>query len=374
MKAKKVAQIDILINPDSTDASVTAGRPGGGHFVITINKGERPFEVTNMREFRTTLSHELGHVVSLLSFDPSHNPDKNFGTNGRLNMNMPAEETAWKVAHDIYPELDTESERRSLGAYRKAKKAIDSGVPASFFGNIPEPATDAEAFEEPVFGQEAFELSDAAQGLLKLSAEDLAGIAHLMAAKDPSFWHNTPPILPEPEWDDFVGRWDDDGGHVTEWQDYLTTRNMPIGPSSDWYLQPLNEAAKRECKLVSEKAAKDKAWEDARNADPWREKLPTYTTQAQMNWYAANKDNSEYFQQPQPRVQPCIGTWCPNDATTETLNKLYSVSANDTSNLETDSAIPEWLKTALQYTAIAIAVLAGCITTLYVMTRMGGSL
>ncbi len=161
---RKVATLDVYIDPESTDSSVTSGSYGPGNYSITINKGEEPHAVTNMGKFQSTLAHELGHFVGLLTMDASHDVRlaremRDNGTQGRQILSLPAERKAWEFANIINPYINPEDIKNSLATYerhfwRKCNK-----------------------------------------------------------------WHNVAPVLPEPEPDDFTGRWEDDGGAL--WQNVV---------------------------------------------------------------------------------------------------------------------------------------------------------
>ena len=161
---RKVATLDVYIDPESTDSSVTSGSYGPGNYSITINKGEKPHAVTNMGKFQSTLAHELGHFVGLLTMDASHDVRlaremRDNGTQGRQILSLPAERKAWEFANIINPYINPEDIKNSLATY------------------------------EPHFCRKC------------------------------NKWHNVAPVLPEPEPDDFTGRWEDDGGAL--WQNVV---------------------------------------------------------------------------------------------------------------------------------------------------------
>ena len=162
---RQVARVNIYINPVSTESSVTADSRNG-EFDITINQGEGKHAIKNVSDFQTTLAHELGHVIALLTKDPSHDTRQNFAARddfgGTHQLNIGAEERAWQFAHDIWPDLNQKAEDWSLGTYREHKALVESG-------RVPR-------FQQYV-------------------------------------------TLPEPEPDDFTGRWEDDGGAL--WQNVV---------------------------------------------------------------------------------------------------------------------------------------------------------
>ena len=113
---KTLATVTIKIG-DTVGSSGTHDG-GDGNFTITVN----PSDLAETRKqpdfFQTTLAHELGHVVSLITKDKSHdNMDlvlsKMFGP----QMLIPAEAKAWKIAHQIHPTLNPAIERADMATY-----------------------------------------------------------------------------------------------------------------------------------------------------------------------------------------------------------------------------------------------------------------
>ena len=121
---KKLATINIYIDPSLEDTqgitgSFTSPEKFGPEDVYNITlKVNQDAAIMNRLTNRsvpfdevtkTTLAHELGHVVEYLGRDEAHHVFYRalFGTGE-------AEEHAWKRAHDIYPNLSTQQEKLAM--------------------------------------------------------------------------------------------------------------------------------------------------------------------------------------------------------------------------------------------------------------------
>jgi hypothetical protein len=112
---ERIATIEVYVDTESSDASATR-QTSVDSFRVTINaKGKR---FTDRSLFQTTLAHELGHVVALLTRDPTHKDEyHNYSQmTGDSSLLIPAEKKAWALASDMVP-LDKTEERRCLKTY-----------------------------------------------------------------------------------------------------------------------------------------------------------------------------------------------------------------------------------------------------------------
>ena len=121
---RKIATLDVYIDPESNEPSSTGkvdGAPDGpGRYQLTVNKGTKVGEIKTMGEFRSTFAHELGHFVSLVTRDETHDPTLRLFSNltGNGSLVLPAETKAWEVAQEIYPALDEKHAKTLLDTYR----------------------------------------------------------------------------------------------------------------------------------------------------------------------------------------------------------------------------------------------------------------
>lgn len=123
---RKIASLDVFVDTESKDSSATR-KVGPDQYVITIRpsqtsgNGDDSFSLKTDRDLQTTLAHELGHFVALVTKDKTH--DNTFQLyyqlTGDTSPLIPAEKLAWKLAHVIYPELDIDNERLAMDSYTK---------------------------------------------------------------------------------------------------------------------------------------------------------------------------------------------------------------------------------------------------------------
>lgn len=260
---RKLATIDVYVDSANED-TCSSGAIARGHYVVFMNRGSGEHRIENIEQFRTVLAHELGHNLSLITRHPSHLPMRLMGwqATGDNSFILPAERQAWEMAHLIYPTIDRRSLEHGLHTYETA----------------PAPSPERAAL--------------AALGKLALSIAD-------EKVSNPTWmpWDNCPdcgtlhnaliPTLPEPTEDDF-GRWEDDGG--------LPQLGNALANSDA-------DAIYREVYAPAPQDEPTGAF--ATFMESWAKRIPTYSTQADANFYETHRDNPAYFDAP-----ACIGTYC----------------------------------------------------------------
>jgi hypothetical protein len=127
---RKIATLDLYVDPDSPDSSVTQQK-SFNLFEITVNGGSvdkkyGDFRVKTQKDFQTTLAHELGHFVSIVSQDQTHRNINvmEIALTGNVRSQVPAEKKAWELANLMVPDLDKDNERRSLSTYQDQTKGM----------------------------------------------------------------------------------------------------------------------------------------------------------------------------------------------------------------------------------------------------------
>lgn len=85
----------------------------------TVGKGE--LNKDPGRRNQTILAHELGHVVAQIYKDPSHSPFFQMlaSVSDDNSVKLPAENQAWKNAHEIDPALDPRLEEIAKRSYKE---------------------------------------------------------------------------------------------------------------------------------------------------------------------------------------------------------------------------------------------------------------
>lgn len=127
---KAVANIEIVLDDSpftEFPSSTTQSHVNGYNFrvVLTPRQDMRVFKFAgvknpNLNTLQTVLAHELGHVVSYITNDPSHNqesPEKALAA-----PHVPAETKAWEIASEIQPDFDVKIRDFVLDEYRKMDK------------------------------------------------------------------------------------------------------------------------------------------------------------------------------------------------------------------------------------------------------------
>lgn len=138
---RKIASLDVYVDSDSQDSSGTK-QIGPNQFVIQLNPkqeidGTGRLNLNSTRQLQTTLAHELGHFVALITGDQTHKREFQmyYQLTGDTSPLIPAEKLAWELAHEIKPDLDTENERLAMESYTKMQwgnfpmEPIPSGLP-----------------------------------------------------------------------------------------------------------------------------------------------------------------------------------------------------------------------------------------------------
>jgi hypothetical protein len=130
-KAIVLITIDTDAKPGSSSTSHDEGQMMDNRtnkFIQTtkfeINIVPSPGDIKDMPlNLRTSLAHELGHVVGYLSKspitmeDPRSKPMGNRWTADPANAMRAAEREAWDIAEEIDPTIDKEEAKRALGTY-----------------------------------------------------------------------------------------------------------------------------------------------------------------------------------------------------------------------------------------------------------------
>lgn len=126
----KIATVEIYMDTETQNSSVT--RKTGPHtYRVQINPNQSPgdgsdkFSLKTVKDFQTTLAHELGHFISILTKDETHAPANNllFQLTGDTSTVIPAEKKAWSLAHIMVPDLNTENEAHAMASYKALDKS-----------------------------------------------------------------------------------------------------------------------------------------------------------------------------------------------------------------------------------------------------------
>lgn len=126
---KVLATLTITLDTDSLGSSGTFSNDGKDFQMLIKTEGGKPhsldnpsdydFRIGSLKTLQTVIAHELGHFVSIITKDETHDLDKMrmYQIFQEPDLILPAERKAWKIAHLIYPDLDTENEKASLKTY-----------------------------------------------------------------------------------------------------------------------------------------------------------------------------------------------------------------------------------------------------------------
>lgn len=112
---KKIAVLTVYVDQNDTNSSVN--RTGMGEWEMVL--GGEPNQ--SMDSVRTAAAHEMGHFISHITREPSHNPRYHLAAE-LLDDNrllLPSEQYAWKLAHEMVPpqQFDYKMEEESVGTY-----------------------------------------------------------------------------------------------------------------------------------------------------------------------------------------------------------------------------------------------------------------
>lgn len=112
---QKIATLTVYVDAKETNSMVMP--LGNGEWKLVL--GGEPTQ--SMDSVRTAAAHEMGHFISNITREPSHNPKYHLIAEllGDNSVLAPSEKYAWKLAHEMVPsdQFDTKMEEESIGTY-----------------------------------------------------------------------------------------------------------------------------------------------------------------------------------------------------------------------------------------------------------------
>lgn len=118
---KLVATLKVYQDPDYDNSTFSYPTDGTPDFKIVLGQPRG-------RDPKTLLAHELGHFVSVVYKDPTHDPMLKSFSNwfGDPRPVIPGERKAWELAKDILgDQFDEKTRDSALGTYLDAAKELE---------------------------------------------------------------------------------------------------------------------------------------------------------------------------------------------------------------------------------------------------------
>ena len=138
MKRRAIVAIDVDTDgkPESSstahkDVGDIEGVPATG-FIVNIRPSNTADDPKSVLSMRTSLAHELGHIVAYIAGteanqnDPRSKPVGNRWTENPAEAVIASETEASEIAKEIDPGIDAEETKRNLESYSKQKEELNT--------------------------------------------------------------------------------------------------------------------------------------------------------------------------------------------------------------------------------------------------------